>query len=37
MTYAIQLHAAYQLFWLLGFQDHDAALECAEIHVRLPE
>lgn len=35
MTHAVQLHAAYQMFWLLGFQRHEEALELAEIHIRL--
>ena len=36
MSHAVQLAAAYELFWLLGFQRHDEALELAEIHIRLP-
>lgn len=35
MTHAVQLAAAYELFWLLGFTNHDAAIELAEIHIRL--
>lgn len=33
MTYAVQLQAAMQLFWIAGWRG-DAALEMAEIYVR---
>jgi hypothetical protein len=35
MSHAVQLAAAYELFWLLGFTKHDDALELAEIHIKL--
>jgi hypothetical protein len=37
MSHAVQLHAAYQMFWLLGFTKHDDALELAGIHIKLKE
>ncbi len=35
MSYAVFLHTAFVMFLSVGF-DVDAALELAEIHVRLP-
>ena len=37
MSHAVQLAAAYEMFWLVGFTKHDDALELAEIHIKLKD
>ncbi len=37
MSHAVQLAAAYEMFWLLGFVDYNDALELAEIHIKLKD
>lgn len=35
MTHAVQLQAAMEMFWAMGFRCPDAAVELAEIHLKL--